>query len=96
MLSAKNKKTLRTMAMKLPSMIQIGKGSLSQAIFDTIDTDLEAHELVKITLQKTCPLEVREAAIECAGATGSEIIQMIGRTFTLYRATKENKLGISK
>lgn len=96
MLSAQNKKKLRTLAMQLPSMIQIGKGNLSQTLFEGIDADLEAHELVKVTMQKTSTVSVREAAIECASQTGSEVIQVIGRTFTLYRPSKANKLGISK
>lgn len=96
MLSAQNKKKLRTMAMQLPSMIQIGKGNLSESLFEGIDRDLEAHELVKVTMQKTSSLSVREAAIECASETGSEIIQIIGRTFTLYRENKEKKTGLLK
>lgn len=82
--------------MSLPSMVQIGKGNLSDTLFDTLDADLEAHELVKVTMQKTTELPVREAAIECASQTGSEIVQIIGRTFVLYRQSKANKLGIGK
>ncbi|MBF0578262.1 YhbY family RNA-binding protein [Erysipelotrichaceae bacterium RD49] len=96
MLSAQNKKKLRSLAVELPSMIQIGKGNLSETFFEGLDTELEAHELVKVTLQKTSTLTVREAAIECASQTGSEVIQTIGRTFVLYRQSRENKLGISK
>ncbi|MGM9960984.1 MAG: YhbY family RNA-binding protein [Allobaculum sp.] len=96
MLSSKNKKKLRTLAMNLPSMLQIGKSDLSENFFETLDNDLQAHELVKVTMQKTASLTVREAAIECAAQTGSEVIQIIGRTFALYRPSKENKLGISE
>lgn len=80
--------------MNLPSMVQIGKGNLSVQLFETLDNDLEAHELVKVTMQKTTSITVREAAIECASATGSEIIQIIGRTFTLYRRNPDKKTGI--
>lgn len=77
-------------------MVQIGKGDLSPALFETIDRDLEAHELVKVTMQKTSSISVREAAIECASETGSDIVQIIGRTFTLYRENREKKTGILK
>lgn len=83
------------MAHQLNSNIQIGKGGLSENLITNLDTDLEAHELVKVTLLKTCDLDVNEAAIQCAADTGSEIVQMIGRTFVLYRQSKNNKLGIS-
>lgn len=95
MLTKENKKLLRSMAHQLNSNIQIGKGGLSENLITNLDTDLEAHELVKVTLLKTCDLDVNEAAIQCAADTGSEIVQMIGRTFVLYRQSKNNKLGIS-
>lgn len=96
MLSAANKKKLRTLAQKLPSMIQIGKSDLSDNLMESLSADLEAHELVKVTLQKTASMDVREAAIACAAATDSEIVQIIGRTFVLYRKSKANKLEINK
>lgn len=95
MLTKENKKLLRSMAHQLNSNIQIGKGGLSENLITNLDTDLEAHELVKVTLLKTCDLDVNEAAIQCAADTGSEIVQMIGRTFVLYRQSKNNKLGIN-
>lgn len=82
------------MANGLPSMIQIGKSNLSDTLFETIDADLEAHELVKITMQKTVDITVREAAIECASRTGSEIVQIIGRTFVLYRQARDGRQGL--
>ena len=47
-------------------------------------------------LLKTCPVDVREAAIDCASATGSEVVHIVGHTFLLYRRSKENKLGLKK
>jgi RNA-binding protein len=96
MLSKEQKKTLKTLAMQLPSQVQIGKSNLSDNLFETLSNDLNAHELVKVTLQRTCELTPREAAIECSSATGSEIVQIIGRTFVLYKRSKENKLGLKR
>lgn len=96
MLSPVNKRKLRSLGHALPSSIQIGKGGLSDNLFQTIDNDLEAHELVKVSLLKTCEMEVREAAILCASHTSSEIVHIIGRTFLLYRRSREDKLGMGK
>ena len=60
----------------------------------TVHDSLEAHELVKLNLLKTCALSVNEAAVELSAATHSEIVQVIGRTFTLYRKSKKNILGM--
>lgn len=95
MLSNENKKKLRTLGQNQPALLQIGKGGLSDNMYKTLRDDLEAHELVKVSLLKTSEVDVREAAIECASHTGAEIVHMIGRTFLLYRKSKENKLGIS-
>ena len=62
----------------------------------SLNDSLEAHELVKCSLLKTSPIDVREAAIECSSQTHSEIIHIVGRTFVLYRRSKENKLGLKK
>ncbi|MEY8380533.1 YhbY family RNA-binding protein [Ileibacterium valens] len=94
MLSQDEKKKLRTIGHSLSSMMQIGKGSLSPNMITSLKNDLEAHELVKVTILKTADIEPREAAIELAAATGSEVVQIIGRTFLLYRQSKENKLGL--
>ena len=89
-------KYLRKLGMDYKSLFQIGKDGLSDNLMDTLSDSLEAHELVKCNLLKTCPVDVREAAIECASATGSEVVHIVGHTFLLYRRSKENKLGLKK
>ena len=96
MLTGKQKRFLRHEAHHLNAIFQIGKDGLSDNLMDTLADSLEAHELVKCNLLKTCPVDVREAAIECASATGSEVVHIVGHTFLLYRRSKENKLGLKK
>lgn len=91
MLNTKQKKELRNQAMSLRPLIQIGKGGLSADLITNIENDLQAHELIKLTLLQSCELEPREAAIECASYTGSDVIQVIGRTFVLYKKRKDKK-----
>lgn len=96
MISAQNKKTLRKLSMSYRPLFQIGKEGLSYNMIKSLNDSLEAHELVKCSLLKTSPIDVREAAIECSSQTHSEIIHIVGRTFVLYRRSKENKLGLKK
>lgn len=96
MISAQNKKTLRKLSMSYRPLFQIGKDGLSYNMIKSLNDSLEAHELVKCSLLKTSPIDVREAAIECSSQTHSEIIHVVGRTFVLYRRSKENKLGLKK
>lgn len=96
MISTQNKKTLRKLSMSYRPLFQIGKDGLSYNMIKSLNDSLEAHELVKCSLLKTSPIDVREAAIECSSQTHSEIIHIVGRTFVLYRRSKENKLGLKK
>ncbi|MGN1277067.1 MAG: YhbY family RNA-binding protein [Floccifex sp.] len=96
MISNQNKKYLRKLSMDYKSLFQVGKEGISDNFIQTLSDSLEAHELVKCNLLKTSPITVREAAIECASATNSEIIHIVGHTFVLYRRSKENKLGLKK
>ncbi|MBP3851713.1 MAG: YhbY family RNA-binding protein [Erysipelotrichaceae bacterium] len=96
MLSNRDKKYLRKLSHSYRSIFQIGKEGLSYNMIQSLEDALEAHELVKCNLLKTSPMETREAAIECARNTHSEIVHIIGHTFILYRRSKENKLGLKK
>ena len=94
MLDKQTKKKLRKLANSYRAILQIGKDGLSYNTMETLDAALEAHEPVKCKLLKTSPIDVREAAIECAANTHSEVVHVVGHTFVLYRRSKENKLGM--
>ena len=96
MISSANKKYLRKLSMSYRPLFQIGKEGISYNMIQSMNDSLEAHELLKESLLKTSPIETREAAIECASQTHSEIIHIVGHTFVLYRRSKENKLGLKK
>ncbi|MGN1344793.1 MAG: YhbY family RNA-binding protein [Traorella sp.] len=90
MLSNKDKSKLRSMAQSRKAVVMIGKEGLSEKLFSSLWDCLEAHELVKVSCLKTMPLNVREAAIECARVTNSDIVQIIGHTFVLYKRGDKN------
>ena len=94
MLSAQDKKTLRTQAQQYRSLFQIGKDGTSDNLIATLDDSLRAHELVKLNLLKSAPLSTAEAAQMLAQATDSELVHSIGRTFVLYRRSKKNLMGL--
>ena len=52
---------------------------------------LEARELVKVKIQEGCELSPKDTANLLADELGAEFVQAIGRKFTLYRESKENK-----
>ena len=53
------------------------------------DDALTARELIKGKVLETAPESARDAAEALAKATGAEVVQVIGRTFVLYRPAPE-------
>lgn len=94
MLTSKQKKQLRSIGQTMKAIMQIGKDGISANSIQTLDDALEAHELVKVTLLKTCPIQVEEAASYLCDYTDSELVQKIGRTLVFYRRSSKPKLEI--
>lgn len=70
--------------------MQIGKGGVTSGVLEQVEQDLEAHELLKITVLETSPLTRDEVAEILVEETGAEWVQSLGRTIVLYRPSAEN------
>ena len=82
---------LRAEAHHLSPTVHVGQHGLTPALISSLDDALRTHELVKVKLGKSADVKAKDAAGELAGATGSEVIQVIGRTATFYRENPELK-----
>lgn len=89
MLNSKQRAQLRGMANGIEAIIQIGKGGLGDNFVQTVEEALEARELIKVKLLETAPVSVREAADYAAEKTNSDVVQVIGTRFVLYRKRKK-------
>ncbi len=89
MLTGKQKRYLRNEANELNAIFQIGKGGISDSQINSIIDALEAHELIKIKLLKSCPDDIDSIADELSKRTQSEIIQTIGRVIVLYKESEK-------
>lgn len=69
----------------------VGKEGISKTLIQSVNDNLIAHELVKIRVQDTSPLDRKEAAAALAEATGSALVQVIGKTFLLYHENKDRQ-----
>ena len=63
------------------------------AVADHLDDVLRTKDLVKLQVAKGGELSAKEAANAAAEEMGAEVIQVIGRTFTLFRENPELKRG---
>jgi RNA-binding protein len=91
MITSKQRAHLRSLAMKLDPIFHVGKSSITPELTAGIDEALEARELVKISVLKNCLDEPMEIAHVLAERTRSELVQVIGKKFVLYRESKEKK-----
>lgn len=94
MLTSKEKKKLRSIAQTRKALVQVGKDGMTKNVVQSLDVALEAHELVKVSVSKNCMEDFKELSFDMAALTRSEIVQTIGKTFTVYRRSKKNLMEL--
>ena len=94
MLTSKQRSYLRSLANSVDPIFQVGKGGIGDNLVKQFNDALEARELVKATVLKNAEASAREIAEELSGVTGSDLVQVIGSKFVLYKESKKNKVII--
>ena len=94
-LTSKERAELRAEAHHLTALVHVGQHGLTPAIVSTLDDALRTLELVKVQLGKQVDVSAREAAEQLATAVRADVVQVIGKTTTLYRENRklEKKTG---
>ncbi len=100
-LTSKQRAQLRGLANSIDTIIQIGKDGIGENLIKQANDALEARELIKgRVLDNNIEYDARLAAAELAKATRSEIVQVIGTKFVLYREShskpKEKRIQLVK
>ena len=91
MLNSRQRAQLRSMANSYQAIFQIGKSGVGEQLIRQVNEALEARELINLTVLETSPMKARECADTVAAATESDVVQVIGSKFILYKQSKENK-----
>ena len=84
-LTSKQRAQLRGLANGIDTILIVGKEGIGDNLVKEADAALEARELIKGKVLDNSLLSPREAAEELAPRTRSEIVQVIGTKFVLYR-----------
>lgn len=99
-LTSKQRAQLRALANALEPIVHIGKEDIGENLVQQADEALEARELVKCRVLETSLLSPKEAAQALSRATRSEVVQVIGTKFILYRPShkkdKKDKIVLVK
>lgn len=86
-LTSKQRAQLRGLANSIDTILHVGKDGIGDNLVKQADDALEARELIKGKVLENCMLTSREAAEELARKTRSDVVQVIGTKFVLYRPT---------
>lgn len=85
MLSSKGRAALRAEAHHLAVAVHIGHQGVTDALRQSLDDALRTRQLVKIQFSRNGETNVKDAANELARVMGADIVQVIGRTATIFR-----------
>lgn len=87
-LTVKEKKELASYAHSLGKKLKsqlVGKSGVTANVATSFVETLEANELLKIKIHRTCPGELDDVVKQLEELTGSVVVGKIGRTVIIYR-----------
>ena len=100
MISGKQRAQLRGLANGIDTIVQIGKGGITENVVKQVDDALNAREVIKGRVLENSLITAREACGELAEKCGAEPVQTIGTKFVLYRESndipKEKRIKLVK
>ena len=91
MITSKQRAYLRSLAVNEPTIMQIGKGGVGEAMVKTVVDALEARELIKMKVLENSGEYPRDLGEELAAACGAELVTVIGNKVVLYRQASDPK-----
>lgn len=96
-LTSKQRAQLRGLAMSEDTIVQVGKGGITENVITQVKDALKARELIKGRVLENSMLTAREAADALAEACEADTVQTIGSKFVLYkRNNKDPKIVLVK
>jgi RNA-binding protein len=89
MLNSKQRAQLRAMANPIDTIVQIGKGGITENVITQASGALKARELIKCRVLEASGLTAQEAADTLGRECNAEQVQVIGSRFVLYKESRE-------
>ena len=93
-MTSKQRAYLKSLAMNLDPIFQIGKNSLTPELTAAVQEALDARDLIKISVLQNCLDDPRELAGLVSERTRSQVVQVIGKKIVLYKEGKDEKKKI--
>ena len=90
-MTSKQRAYLKSLAMKLDPILNVGKESMTPGLTEAVNEALEANELIKVGVLKNCMDDPKELAVTIAERSGSDVVQVIGKKMVFYRPAKKKE-----
>ena len=84
-MKGRDRAELRAEAHRLDPLVHVGQQGLTPSLISALDDALRTRELVKVKLRAQDDVKPKDIANSLALATNSAVVQVIGRTATLFR-----------
>ena len=88
-MTSKQRAYLKSLAMNIDPVFQIGKASLTPEVIEAVREAIEKRELIKISVLKNCMDDPKEIAEVLAERTRSQVVQVIVKKIVLFKQAKE-------
>lgn len=96
-LTSKQRAQLRGLASTADTVVQIGKGGVTEAVVQSALDALRTKELIKCRVLESAMLTPREACDALCEACKAEPVQVIGTKFVIFKRNgKEAKIQLVK
>lgn len=93
-MTTKQRAYLKSLAMTMDPVFQIGKNSMTPELTKAVQEALDARELIKLSVLKNCADDPRDLAELMAERTHSQVVQVIGKKIVLYKEGKDKNKRI--
>jgi RNA-binding protein len=84
-LSGKQRRFLRAEAHRLEPVVSLGKEGVTHSLLTAVGEALLTHELIKLRVLESAPIERKEVAASLPGQVKAELVGLIGRIVILYK-----------
>ncbi len=89
-MTSKQRAYLRSLAMTMQPIVNIGKNGVTESVISEVDNLLECKELIKISVLKNSDLQAKSVAECLQDEINAIVVQTVGNKITLYRVSKKD------
>lgn len=88
-MTSKQRAFLRKLASQMRPVVSVGKAGAAPEVVASAAEALEKRELIKVSVLDNCFEDVRDVANTIGERTRSEVVEVKGRKFVLYKQNRK-------